>query len=455
MVKRYAVIGAGAGGLCAAKNLLAVGIEPTIFEVGSRIGGLWVYNNDSGRSPAYRSLHINSEAAVSSFVDFPFPEGTPLYPDTAQMERYFRDYAEHFDLTRRIRFKSEVKSIERTGDGYRVTTGDGKAEEFDGVVVASGHQSIPRHPPQVEGFTGEYLHSHDYRVPEPYAGKKVLVIGAGNSGVDVAADICTVTEMTYLSARSPVLIMPRLMFGVPQSRILVKLEKPWVPWSLRIWMRNMLTRIFHGRMEQWGFRTPKTRTHPISHPTLISHIAWERIKVKPGIERAEGNQVFFSDGSQETVDAIIAATGYLTDLPFLPEGTSPLNGTRLDLYNRVVHPALPNVFFIGYFDVSGGSNIRMMDDQAEYLSAIAASKIKLPSPDEMREAIRADHAFQEKQFPNSPRYGLELDPYRYRKMLARDYVRSGTARSASKPMAMRVDRQVAEKRRQQNSEVSL
>src|SRR5690606_38064443 len=137
---------------------------------------------------------------------------------------------------------------------------------------------------------------------------------------------------------------------------------------------------------QWGFRTPRTRTHPISHPTLISHIAWERIKVKPGIERVEGDTVFFTDGSRETVDSIIAATGYLTDLPFLPQGTSPLEGTRLNLYNRVVHPSLPNVFFIGLFDVSGGSNIRMMDDQAEYLSAIAAGRITLPSPDAMRRA---------------------------------------------------------------------
>ncbi|MDN5925642.1 MAG: NAD(P)-binding domain-containing protein [Hyphomicrobiales bacterium] len=443
MVKRYAVIGAGAGGLCAAKNLLSQGIEPAIFEIGSRIGGLWVYNNDSGRSPAYRSLHINSEAKVSSYIDFPFLPDTPLYPDTAQMERYFLDYAEHFDLIDRIRFNSEVKSIEPVGERYRVTTASGQEEEFDGVVVASGHQSIPRHPPQIEGFTGEYLHSHGYREPEPFAGKRVLVIGPGNSGVDVAADICTVTEKTFLAARSPVLIMPRLMFGVPQSRVLVKLEKPWVPWSLRIWMRIMLTRVFHGRMEQWGFRTPHTRTHPISHPTLISHIAWERIKVKPGIERAEGNAVFFTDGSQETVDSIIAATGYLTDLPFLPQGTSPLDGTRLSLYNRVVHPSLPNVFFIGFFDASGGSNIRMMDDQAEYLSTIASGKITLPPHDEMLRAIQADHDFQERQFPDRPRYGLELDPFRYRKALARDYARSGVARPRAIPATTRASRQSA------------
>ncbi|WP_161139245.1 flavin-containing monooxygenase [Propylenella binzhouense] len=449
--KHFAVIGAGAGGLCAAKNLLARGVDATIFEIGSRIGGLWAYENDSGRSPAYRSLHINSEAKVSSFIDFPFPEDTPLYPDTSQMERYFREYADHFDLTRRIKFHSEVVKIEPEGARYRIVLKNGQSQVFDGVVVASGHQSIPRHPPQIEGFTGEYLHSNAYRVPEPFAGKRVMVIGPGNSGVDIAADICTVTEQTILCARSPVLVMPRLMFGVPQSRILTKFEKPWLPWRVRVWLRTMLTRIFHGRMEQWGFRTPNTRTHPISHPTLISHIAWERIKVKPGIERIDGKVVHFVDGTSAEVDSIIAATGYETDLPFLPEGTSPVSGTRLDLYNRVVHPGLPNVFFIGYFDVTGGANIRMMDDQAEYIAAAASGALKLPTKAEMEKAIADDHAWQAKQFPDSPRYGLELDPRRYRKALARDYAKSGIKRSPPVPALVRPQRQVswaAEKRDQ-------
>ena len=230
--------------------------------------------------------------------------------------------------------------------------------------------------------------------------------------MDIAADICTVTERTVLCARSPVLIMPRMMFGVPNSRTLVAIEKPWVPWAVRIWARSFLTRIFHGRMEQWGFRTPNTRTHPISHPTLIAHIAWKRIAVRPGIKSVTGQEVAFVDGSSETFDSIIAATGYQTDFSYLPPGASPLSGTRLDLYNRVVHPSLPGLYFIGFFDVSGGSNIRMMDDQAEYIAALASGAIKRPSKDAMLAAIAADHGWSATQFPDSPRYGLELDPRR-------------------------------------------
>jgi hypothetical protein len=423
MQKRYAVIGAGAGGLCAAKNLLAEGIDVTVLEIGSHIGGLWVYENDSGLSPAYKSLHINSEAKVSAFGDFPFPPGTGLYPDHVEMARYFRAYADHFGITPRIRFRSRVAMIEPAEGRFALRLADGATDTFDGVVVATGHQSVPRDPAGMKSYSGEYLHAHGYRTPDRFAGKRVLVIGPGNSGVDIAADICTVTERTVLSARSPVLIMPRMMFGVPNSRTLGKLEKPWVPWSIRVKARALLTRMFHGRMEQWGFRTPKGRTHPISHPTLISHIAWQRIGVKPGIAAVEGRQVRFVDGSGERFDCIIAATGYRTTFPYLPAELSPLDsqGHRLRLYNRVAHPALPGLFFIGFFDVSGGSNIRMMDHQAEYIAAAAGGRLRLPDQAGMQAAIDADFAWAETQFPDRPRYGLELDPHRYRKLLARDY----------------------------------
>ncbi len=438
--KRFAVIGAGAAGLCAAKNLIAAGLDAVIFEAGSQIGGLWVYDNDNGLSSAYRSLHINSEARVSSYGDFPFPPDAPLYPDHAEMKQYFREYAEHFDLARRIRVNSRVASVTQESAGLKVTLASGEAEVFDGVVAASGHQSTPRHPPEVKGFTGEYLHAHDYRVPEPFTGKRVMVIGPGNSGVDIAADICTVTEHTVLCARSPVLIMPRMMFGVPNSRTLVAIEKPWVPWPVRIWARAFLTRIFQGSMEQWGFRTPKTRTHPISHPTLIAHIAWKRIGVKPGIQSIAGREVRFVDGTTETLDSIIAATGYLTQYPYLSPDMLPLAGTRPVLYNRVVHPSVPGLFFIGLFDVSGGSNIRMMDDQAEYITAIVTSQIRLPDQESMMRAIKADHAWAAKQFPDSPRYGLELDPRRYRGLLARDYARNGVARRPTTPAVVQPSR---------------
>jgi dimethylaniline monooxygenase (N-oxide forming) len=235
-----------------------------------------------------------------------------------------------------------------------------------------------------------------------------------------------VTQQTVLSARSPVLIMPRMMLGVPNSRILLKLERPFMPWPIRLWIRRMLTRVFHGSMEQWGFQTPRTRTHPISHPTLISNIAWGRIAVKPGIVSVSGRTARFSDESEETFDSIIAATGYTTALPFLADDLSPVesNSTHLNLYNRVAHPACDGLYFIGFFDVTGGSNIRMMDDQAAYLTAMVTGAVKRPSRAEMQAAIATERAWSATQFPDSPRYGLELDPRRYRRLLAKEYQRN-------------------------------
>ena len=418
--RRVAVIGAGAAGLCAAKTLLARGVEVVVYEIGTCIGGLWVFDNDSGLAPAYKSLHLNSEARVTEYRDFPFPPGSPLYPDHAQVRRYLEAYAERFDVKRHIRFRSKVVDVAPRGNRWTVRLADGSSDEFDAVVVATGHQGWPSHPAWKDNFAGEYLHSHSYRIPEPFRDKRVLVVGMGNSAVDIASDICVVTKSTTISARSPVLVMPRMLFGVPTSRVLAKIEKKWMPWPLRRTMREILTGIVHGRMEQWGFVTPKTRTHPTSHPNLMSHFVWERIKAKPGIESVHGNEVKFVDGTSQSFDTVIAGTGYSVDLPFLAPQLRPLEGHRVELFLRVVHPAQRGLYFTGLFNVAGGGNIRMMDDQAEWIAELVCGDLGLPDAAAMRKVMEEEQAYLRHHFPGSPRYALELDPAFYRKQLARE-----------------------------------
>lgn len=417
---RVAVIGAGAGGLCAAKHLLARGLEVTVLEMGTAVGGLWVYDNDNGRSPAYQSLQINSEAAVTSFEDFPFPDGTPLYPHHTLVKDYLEAYAKHFGVTDVLRFGQHVTSVSPSGDGrWRVRTAAGLDEEFDAVVAAPGHQAEPSHPAYASAFSGTYLHVHDYRVPEPFRGKRVLIVGMGNSALDAAADICTVTASTTLVARSPVLIMPRLLFGVPTARILGRLERRWVPWAVRRRMRIALSVVVHGRMERWGLVTAKTRTHPSSHPTLMTHAAYGRVSFKPDIVGAKGTQVSFVDGTSGEYDVMMAATGYELDLPFLSPDLVPVTGRRVDLYKRIFVPGQPGLALIGYFNVAGGANIRMMDTQAEFLSDVLSGKVRLPDADAIRRDIEQEKRVLRERYPSSPRYGLELDPADYREQLAR------------------------------------
>ena len=417
-MRKVAVIGAGAAGLCAAKHLLGQGIAVVVYELGSRLGGLWIYDNDNGLSAAYQSLHINSENKVTAYKDFPFPDSAPLYPDHLQMAQYLEAYAERFGIRPHIRFRSRVTQVEPEGGAHWRVHVDGSSERFDAVVVASGHQGVPSHPQFAKDFTGTYVHSHSYRVPDPFKGRSVLVVGAGNSACDIAADICTVAAATTMAARSPVLLMPRMFLGVPTARVLAKVEQRWVPWPVRRWFRELIARMAHGRMEQWGFVTPKTRTHPAGHHLLIGHFIWNRIKAKPGIASVSGETVHFADGSSQRFDTMIAATGYEVHLPFLSDELSPVRGRWLELFHQVVRPGVPGLYFVGFFNVSGGGNIRMMDDQAEWVAALEAGELGLPAVAEMHQAIRKQRDAITRLYPDSPRYALELDPRMYREALA-------------------------------------
>ncbi len=459
---RVAVIGAGAAGLCAAKNLLSRGMQVVVYEVSSRVGGLWVYDSDSGLAPAYKSLHLNSEAKVTAYKDYAFAADGPLFPDHAQVCSYLEGYAAQYGVQPHIRFRHKVLDVAPRGARWRVQVEDLalqspnaqtedsnsanpiiRDEDFDAVVVASGHQGKPSHPAWKDDFSGQYLHSHSYRVPEPFRDQRVLVVGMGNSAVDIAADICSVTQSTTIVARSPVLVMPRMLFGVPTARVLGKLEKPWMPWPLRRSMREVLVRIVHGRMEQWGFTTPKTRTHPTSHTTLMSQFIWNRITAKPGIATVAGREVTFVDGSRGEYDTIIAGTGYQVDLPFLAPALRPLNGHQLELFLRIVHPRQRRLYFAGMFNVAGGGNIRMMDDQAEWITQLIGGELGLPDEATMQRAMAREQAYLKKHFPASARYALELDPPFYRRQLAQERQR---AQAQPRPAALRPDPTIQETR---------
>ena len=419
---RCAVIGAGSAGLSAARHLLEDGHDVTVFEAGSHIGGLWVYDNDNGLSVAYASLHINSEPRLTAYRGFPFPDGTPIFPSHKDVHAYLNAFADAFGIREHVRFRTRVTAVEPSGNepgqGWILRLEDGSEETFDVVVVGSGHQGRPAHPEWAGDFAGTYLHSHAYRDPEPFAGERVLVVGVGNSGLDIAADLVPFAAKTYSSARSPVLIMPRMILGVPSARVLAKLNKRWLPWVVQREAMRWISRVYHGTPEQWGFRTPKTRTHPASNATYMAHVSYQRIAVRPGVAGVSGSTVEFVDGTADEVDTIIAATGYEIDLPFLPKKVSPIVERRIEAYKRVVHPDWPGLYFIGFFNVSGGANISMMDVQSEMMSSVVSGDTALPTPAAMHRDIALERRFTVKRFPSSARYGLELDPVRYRAQVA-------------------------------------
>jgi cation diffusion facilitator CzcD-associated flavoprotein CzcO len=348
-----------------------------------------------------------------------------FYPSHRDVVEYFQLFAEETGVARVIEFAAHVVDVSpvggRSGNGWVVRLADGRSEVFDSVVVATGHQGVPAHPTFAEDFDGEYRHSNSYRRPEEFAGKRVLVIGVGNSGLDVAADVCTVTASTVVSARSPVLVMPRTMFGLPVARVIGAVNKPWLPWIVQRQTLRVLSYVMYGRMEQWGMITPKTRTHPSTNATFMAHVTYRKIIVKPGVQRVVGHVVHFTNGTSAEFDTIIAATGFEIDLPFLSEELSPIVERRIETYKRVVHPAWPGLYFVGFFNVAGGSNISMMDVQSAWVTALVDGALTLPSESEMRADIRAEQAWMARRYPDRPRYGLELDPLRYRAKVAEEY----------------------------------
>jgi cation diffusion facilitator CzcD-associated flavoprotein CzcO len=437
--KSIAVIGAGAAGLCAAKYLKQAGFQNiTIFEIGTQIGGMWCYQNDSGRSSAYKTLHINTAKNLTNFSDYPFDSTVQFFPSHWDMHRYLISYADHFGLTPLIRFGTRITDVKplfvpgREEPRWVLTLENGAQQSFDRVIVANGHLSEPHHVAELQGFTGQYLHSHDYREPEPFVGKRICVVGAGNSAFDIASDVCVNSPYCVLVARSGVLIAPKLILGHPFTDVSMRLYRDWIPEFVRRRLLRALVFLVHGRMTDLGFKPLTKRTHPTSNATIVQHVAYRRVMVKTGIEGVRGQTIRFDDGSENEFDVIIAATGYSIDLPFISSEIVPVKDNRIDLYKRIVPPGWPGLYFVGMFNTTTALN-QVFEWQSKWIAEVELGHAVLPPPDEMIADIDAKREWIASSYQNkSPRHTIEEEhlPYRRELVRAMKRMRSLAARPA-------------------------
>src|SRR3954447_2215251 len=351
-----AVIGAGSSGIAAAKALRERGVPHTVFEASDRVGGVWVFGNRNGLSAAYRGLHINTSRDRMEFSDFPMPKTYPDYPHHTQIADYFDAYTDHFGLRESIRFRTRVEHARRGADGvWELELHDGSTERFDALLVANGHHWNPRWPePRFPGeFDGTEMHAHHYVDNSDMRDKNVVVLGMGNSAMDIAVEATQVANRVFLAARRGAHVIPKYLFGRPLDQMGLS---PRVPWAVRQKILEGIIKTTTGDMERYGLPKPDHRigeAHPTISSEILSRLYHGEITPKPNIERLEGDSVRFADGSVEKADVIVYCTGYKVTFPFFDENFLSAPDNDLPLFRRVFHPDIRNVFFIGLLQPLG------------------------------------------------------------------------------------------------------
>jgi len=434
---RVAVIGAGVSGLTAGKALSDAGVPYVCFEASDDIGGNWYFRNPNGASSAYRSLHIDISKPSISFRDFPMPEHYPDFPHHAQILEYLQSYADAFGLRERIRFGTRVEHAQRLPDGgWELTLPGGESEHFDALLVGNGHHWDPLFPdpPFPGSFDGPQIHSHDYIDPSDpldLVGKRVLVVGIGNSAVDIVSELARkgVAERTLISTRSGAWVIPKYLFGRPADQVVKTI--PWMSTKLQRALAQPLPRLVSGRMEDFGLPTPNHKfmtAHPTVSSELLLRLGSGDATARTNVAELLGDHVRFEDGNIEQVDAIIYATGYKLSFPFFDEDFLSAPGNRLPLWKRMFSPGIDDLAFIGFAQA-----IPTLFPFAETQSKLAARWLHgdwaPPEAAEMEREIAADEARFTGHFSDRPRHTMQLDFYVYDREMTRDVIPAGRDRA--------------------------
>ena len=415
------VIGAGPSGITAAKNLIQQGLTRfTVFEKNNQLGGNWVYDEQNHHSSIYETTHIISSKRLSEYEDFPMPADYPDYPSHAQLLNYFNDYAQHFGVNKFIQFNTTVEQVTRElTKQWRVVYRNemGVHEEiFDYLFVANGHHWDPLMPSYPGQFNGSLLHSHQYKKAEPFRNKRVLVVGAGNSACDVAVETARISAKTCISIRNGQHIFPKFVFGKATDIAFAKINL--LPLWFKQYFAAAMIRILQGRYQKYKLKKPDTKPltdHPTINSELFYFIRHGKIFPRDGIERFDGSDVYFVDGSHEAFDVIIFATGYKISFPFFSKELIDYTELRhIPLYRKMLCSEFDNLYFIGLFQPQG-----CIWPLADYQAKIAASMIKgtLKSPANLINKIEKEVKKSSKTYKASTRHALEVDYHKFRRQL--------------------------------------
>jgi len=432
--ERYCIVGAGSSGLTVAKNLAAVGIPFDCFEKLDNVGGNWYYGKPG--SSVYQSTHLISSKKRTEFTDFPIPDEFPEFLSHQQAWQYLSSYAHHFGLYDRIQFNQSVIKIDRCEHGWQVLLQSGESRIYRGVIIANGHNWDPKWPKYPGIFGGQVLHSAHYKTPDVLAGKRVLVVGAGNSGCDIAVESAQHAAVTMHSVRRGYYYLPKFLYGKPADQCGEKLLR----WRLPLWLRRLITyrvvKAALGRPEDYGLPAPDHRfleSHPIINSQMLYYVGHGKIQPRPDIAELLANGVKFTDGRIEEFDVIVYATGFNISFPFIDNQYLNWHDGRPHLYLNIFHPTEDGLFTAGLIQPDSGQ-WGLVDYQAQLIAQVILAQHEAhPLADRFRRLKNQDRRDLGAgiRYIDSTRHLLEVEHYSYRRRLQkmiREYtVRAPTA----------------------------
>jgi hypothetical protein len=395
-----------------------------------RVGGNWAIDNPNGVSSAYRSLHINTSRERMEYSDFPMPKSYPDFPKHTHIARYFNDYVDHFGLRERIEFETRVEHATRRPDGaWEIRLSGPHGEEtrrYDALLVANGHHWDPRWPePAFPGsFDGVEMHSHHYNDPDDWHGKRIVVLGMGNSAMDIAVEASYVAEKVTVAARRGAHVMPKYIFGRPIDQIGAS---PRIPFAVRQRIIQGMLRVHQGTMETYGLPKPDHRfgeAHPTVSADFLSRVAHGEVHPRPNFAALEGDRVRFADGSVEEADVVVYCTGYKVNFPFLDENLISAPENDLPLFKRTFHPEIDNVFFVGLMQPLGAI-MPIAERQGTWIADYLTGRYALPAPADLHGDIEHERERMFRRYVKSKRHTMQVDYDDFMLELEREAKRGG------------------------------
>ncbi|NQW05510.1 MAG: NAD(P)-binding domain-containing protein [Acidobacteria bacterium] len=370
------IIGAGPAGLAAAVALKAKGLPFEIVDAGDRVGGIWDINR--AETPMYDAAHFISSRTLSGFRDFPMPRDYPDYPRHDQVLRYIQSYADHHELTPHVRVRTRVETADvcADGTGWDVRFTSGERRHWSALVVATGTTWEPNRPHVAGQFDGEQIHSFAFRSADIFRGKRVLIVGGGNSGVDIACEAARHADRAFISLRRGYYFVPKYVFGKPAD--VFAHDGPRLPWRLEeLVFGFLMNRVLVGDLTNYGLPRPDhpiLRSHPILNTQILHHLGHGDLEYRPDVKELRERSVRFADGRDEEVDLIVWATGYQRRFPFLKETGGE---HKLDLYLELFHRVHSTLFFMGLFETDGAA-YELVGLQADAVARYLAGRNDAP-----------------------------------------------------------------------------